>query len=400
MFIASKEELTNMIITSLLWKWYKKPDSSKRRPAVRPTEFYSAYKMSTRSLDSKKRVDEAFAYIESLGMIEIKREEYSSDVVAAYLVMDRIHDLEALALERGLKVREKTSAKAIRLKERYGGVDNRIDKRLDFLICGSRKEPFRFDLQIDRDEEVIKAAVFALRNEEALFIREASMLIYGDSKELESKEDQVLALLSAQSLDIFNIYHTDHLVRFRGPVQLHFDDTSLDASRFISGIAVSMEDIKRSVRRIEINASSLLTVENETSFLRHLPEGYASLFLSGFATRAQLSVLERIKRENPDLKISHFGDIDAGGLRILNHLRASLGNIEAYHMGIEDIKAPQYEKCLRPLTTNDTNNLASLRDAYPELVGYMLENNVKLEQEIVSLNLEKGLSSFFSLEYI
>ena len=135
--------------------------------------------------------------------------------------------------------------------------------------------------------------------------------------------------------------------------------------------------------------SALVTVENKTSYLRHLPEGMSSLFLSGYAAPAQIGVLRRIVTDNPGLKLYHFGDIDAGGLRILKHLRNELGvHIEPYHMGIEELKDPRYEKCLITLTENDRERLAALEQDFSELTRYMLANNCKLEQEIVSLYLE------------
>ena len=47
--------------------------------------------------------------------------------------------------------------------------------------------------------------------------------------------------------------------------------------------------------------------------------------------------------------------------------------------------------CLHQLSDNDRNRLQELKimDTYAEVVHYMLEQDVKLEQEIVSLDLMK-----------
>lgn len=50
---------------------------------------------------------------------------------------------------------------------------------------------------------------------------------------------------------------------------------------------------------------------------------------------------------------------------------------------------PEYGGCLQKLTENDRRRLKNLADKemYGETVKYMLERGVKLEQEVVSLQL-------------
>lgn len=50
---------------------------------------------------------------------------------------------------------------------------------------------------------------------------------------------------------------------------------------------------------------------------------------------------------------------------------------------------PEYNGCLQKLTENDRRRLKNLADKelYGETVRYMLERGVKLEQEVVSLQL-------------
>ena len=61
-------------------------------------------------------------------------------------------------------------------------------------------------------------------------------------------------------------------------------------------------------------------------------------------------------------------------------------------MGIQQLCDIRFRHCLRELTENDVIRLESLIDdaAYGEVLKYMKECNVKLEQEIVSYYLEKG----------
>ena len=57
----------------------------------------------------------------------------------------------------------------------------------------------------------------------------------------------------------------------------------------------------------------------------------------------------------------------------------------------DELKKPEYKSCLHKLTNNDVIRLQELKkmDVYENVVSCMLEHSVKLEQEIVSLQLMK-----------
>ncbi len=73
----------------------------------------------------------------------------------------------------------------------------------------------------------------------------------------------------------------------------------------------------------------MLTVENFTSFVRHCREVNADqraliLYSGGFPSRSALRGIVHlaVAAQAPTF---HWGDIDAGGLRIFRHLEAALG---------------------------------------------------------------------------
>ena len=57
-----------------------------------------------------------------------------------------------------------------------------------------------------------------------------------------------------------------------------------------------------------------------------------------------------------------------------------------YRMSQRELENECFRSCLHSLTEQDRIRLESLKkeEAYRDLASYMLENNVKLEQEIVS----------------
>jgi hypothetical protein len=119
-----------------------------------------------------------------------------------------------------------------------------------------------------------------------------------------------------------------------------------------------------------------------------LPAGVIVVYTGGFASPSVTALLGQIKQVSPGARFFHWGDCDAGGLRILAHLRASLSTqIGALAMNAELIQEHQY--ATQPLTPNDRTSLTQLR-AMPvlsdcvELIDFLLENDCKLEQEAVA----------------
>ena len=59
-------------------------------------------------------------------------------------------------------------------------------------------------------------------------------------------------------------------------------------------------------------------------------------------------------------------------------------------MGIAQLEDDRYKPCRKKLTENDRNRMKGLmeEDAYRDVLRYMDEHDVKLEQEIISYYIE------------
>ena len=96
-------------------------------------------------------------------------------------------------------------------------------------------------------------------------------------------------------------------------------------------------------------------------------------------------MIARIVELLPNLECYHYGDIDAGGFYILNHLREKTGiKFIPYMMGIEELR--RYHNNCKPLTNNDKKRLLMMlkNDSFKDFhktITYMLDNNIKIEQE-------------------
>ena len=155
----------------------------------------------------------------------------------------------------------------------------------------------------------------------------------------------------------------------------------------------------RRIKSISVNAESVMTIENKTSFQRLRNGKFAMTYLGGFANRDQIEFLKKVISDNPNIKYYHFGDIDIGGFLIHKHLcRETSKSFEMYCMGIEQLCDVRFSHCLRELTDNDMNRIGTLmgEDLYNEVLKYMKENNVKLEQDFGQ---DKDLFKIYFMNY-
>jgi len=115
-----------------------------------------------------------------------------------------------------------------------------------------------------------------------------------------------------------------------------------------------------------------------------------TFYLGGYANRDQRDFIKKIYEDNPGVTYLHFGDIDAGGFWIHHHLCQVTGvPFGMFHMSFQELKNSEYRKCLHPLTEGDITRMQELAvmPEYRDVIKYMLEHRVKLEQEIISLKL-------------
>lgn len=248
-----------------------------------------------------------------------------------------------------------------------------------------------------------------LSNTEELLERELSILFFKDSKTFEkSYRTKVCSWLRKYGeydlllegihdkreteqilLAEHNIYANPSYVFFKGAAVLYFDDGNTIQVPAAYPIALSSDAIMH-IEKTEIIANTVMTIENLTSFNRICLGDTFYIFLSGYHNTTKKKLLKNIYEQNRELQWLHFGDLDPDGLYIVEHLISGTGiPFQTYHMSVEDMQT--YKKYTKPLGKNDKTKAASLLSAgkYTDLIEYMLLNNVKLEQEIISLELNR-----------
>lgn len=261
-------------------------------------------------------------------------------------------------------------------------------------------EYYNHDLREYR--ELLEAAEAVLRNREEIFIRNFSMQMFHDSKRMEQLASKLAALLfqygefeeKSSVLEECGIVHTPTYVMMKGNARLTLGSQELDLSLLQGDIALSTESLK-SLRDIVVLGARVVTIENLTSF-HDYPEGEDFvIYLGGFHNQVKRDFLLYLYERNREKEYRHFGDIDAGGFYILEHLKRKTGiDFRSLYMDITTLQ--RYREDRKPLTENDRRRLMQLKEElderrrrdektedYRDVIDYMLEQECKLEQEAI-----------------
>ena len=186
-----------------------------------------------------------------------------------------------------------------------------------------------------------------------------------------------------------NIIKNPGHVYFKGKGKLTICGQKIDFSEMNGDMAISSEMLKN-VDDITVFGDVVITIENLTTFNAFRCKNSFAIYLGGYHNTDRRNFIKKVYNQNPDKQYLHFGDIDAGGFYILQHLRDKTEiAFVPYCMDIKTLKENlQYTK---KLTENDKKRLASLADTeFGDTTAFMLSNNCKLEQEAMDL-LEIGI---------
>jgi hypothetical protein len=170
----------------------------------------------------------------------------------------------------------------------------------------------------------------------------------------------------------------------KGDLVVKLHDQVIDLKEYGEPLALSDSAI-RNIEIETVRADSLYTIENLTSFDVFKKSDCVAIYLGGFHNRVKRELIKKISNAVSKLQYFHYGDIDAGGFYILNHLRNKTNiKFEPYMMGIEELK--KYKNNCKTLTNNDKKRLNSMLEndgfvEFKDTIKYMLINNIKLEQE-------------------
>ncbi len=304
--------------------------------------------------------------------------------------------------DKNTKIREE-----ILVYESYSGKNPIVTRfckaQIELLKSGHKPE-----YMLDEARELISLCFHILENKQELLERELSIVRFNDSKCFEKKfRTRVCHILEKYGdyadllegiddkrekeqilLGEYNIYRNPSYLYMKGEATLTFRGLPPVELLLDTPVAYSSESLQI-LERIDIHGSQVMTIENLTSFNRMKEKDYFYLFLCGYHNTAKQHFLTRIAEQNKGIRWFHFGDFDPDGFLIIEHLKKKTGiDFRPTHMGYNELE--KYRKYGRPLEKNDRKKALTLleKGMYPEEMTFMLEQDCKIEQEIVSWMLE------------
>lgn len=267
-------------------------------------------------------------------------------------------------------------------------------KMIELLNDKKLSSVHQYVQSLDEIKDICKAinAMSVLENDvqERIFCAK----LFSDSKgfnELRSRISKIIRDFSNEPFDDeedviagMGVIKNTAYAFVKGDMSLKINDETIDLRKYGEPLALSDSAIEN-LEVTSINANKLFTVENLTSFDVFNEKDSIVLYLGGFHNRVKRNLIEKIYKKSPSLTFYHYGDIDAGGFYILNHLRNKTHiNFVPYKMGIEELI--KYRNNCKKLTKNDRKRLIAMLDNpdfsdFKDTIQYMLNENIKLEQE-------------------
>lgn len=326
---------------------------------------------------------------DELGWINAEYDEDEERFKTIELNIDAVDEIcEALHLST-----DRMHAKQMEVlmeKYRHQGIDPYIEDVLDRIrTFKTYKSLVYADLSLQ--EDVLKSLVEMMKLEEDILQRVFSAKVLGNSKSFEKISGKVISIIrryfpaeeedDRQLLAQYHILQNPGHLIMKGHGILQIKDSIVHIEDFKEGITLSGADVHEA-KLISIHDTSILTIENLTSFYQCEREDTLIIYLGGYHNTIRRDFLKQLYSQFPDLIFLHSGDLDAGGFQILEHLKMKTGiPFKPYKMDTETLR--KHIRYAVKLTANDRKRLENLIHIpeYAEVIAYMLRYNVKLEQE-------------------
>lgn len=401
----------NKILEKLLDKYERSKqnyDSTEKLRAImiKPTDIYKDYDSDYSDIDEQSEFETDISELVNEEYITIRRKE--KIILRIVLNVDSLDKIYTLMKREPRKLAIQNE---INLYKEWIGKNELISRycthQIELLESGKTAK-----YKIKVAENLLRLLEFVLSNRQMILERELSIAVFGDTKIFEKEyrnkllyvlktygnyNDLILEIeeekdnekeereeIEHSILEELNIYSNPKYVYFKGCAEITFEDGNSYKLSSDIPIALPMDKLN-TIKSFMISDSAIMTVENLASYNRIYEKDYFVIYLAGYHNIAKQSLIKLIPSQNDVKEWYHFGDIDPDGFLILENLKKKTGiNFKPVYMSINELK--KYEKYTKKLEDNDTTKAQGLinKGLYVDIMEYMLKNNVKLEQEIVS----------------
>lgn len=342
--------------------------------------------------------DAILAFYEEKGFITLNKDKYGyfESLLLNFNNVDLIYNF----LGRDNPIDEITRAKKILGEQKKDGiVGDFCDYCCKYIDEKSRIPRMYFDSSEQLEDILMGIKEIENLTKETRF-REFSMNVWGYSKKFEQLKPRIAKVIckfdntyvSDDYLqeDVDEILAHKNLVKnstyalIKGRLEINLKDVVIDIGALGYEFCLSDEMIK-DLKVNHIEADKVVTVENLTSFYDFNLQNSIVIYLGGFHNHTKRMLIKKLYNSCPTLQFYHFGDIDAGGILILKHLREKTDiEFKPYKMDIMTLL--ENKQKWQSLTDNDVNRLNKINDTeFKGLIRFMIDNNCKLEQEGVQM---------------
>ena len=273
-------------------------------------------------------------------------------------------------------------------------IQNMSSSFLSDLSEGKQKHVETYFSSLDELKKIVKVVLEVANLECEVSERVFSIKYFGDSKTLMNIKSKVNVILKEFSEEIYNdeddplfnlgVVSNTNYAFIKGDLSFKINDQLIDLGKYKNELALSDKMIDE-IEIVSLNESKIITIENLTNFLEFNEDGFIAIYLGGFHNSVKRKLLLKIREANSNLTFYHFGDIDAGGFYILNHLKEKTRiNFIPFKMKV-DVFINNLSRA-KDLTKNDIKRLERMKDdsrfdEFKEVIEAMLKENKKLEQE-------------------
>lgn len=352
-----------------------------------------------------ERIHSSMQEMEEQGYIRIVWKRGKENHIISKVVLNTEHVEQAYEYVKRVPKTDLALTTIGLLQECRGSCDTPVcQKFMRYLLerlDSNRTVKEYIDLENTEATKLLLRGVFEIeRNEKQCYLREFSIKVFHDSKMLQSMSGRLGKIFRtfgedteekdfAQILAEYGIYHTPNYVYLKGKVSFWVHETLYHIADLKQGIGISGEDLS-AIRFCDMGEiRRVMTIENLTTFFRWEEADALIIYLGGYHNSVRRKLLKTVYEALPAAEYYHFGDIDAGGFEIYKDLCEKTGiPFRMYRMDLNTLQI--YEEYGRELTEHDRIRLQRMLEAHTfeeesmrEVIRYMLERNVKLEQECV-----------------
>lgn len=245
------------------------------------------------------------------------------------------------------------------------------------------------------DTEKLRDVLLALEkigelNKET-YIRNFSEAVFHDSKRFQSISGSICSILSdltdlpldkKQVLEYYNLLENPTYLYLKGGWILEFPNTHIRVAGLPGGIGLTADSLC-AVQSVRLEAQTVITVENLTTY-HDTPSGdSAVLYLGGFPNSTRVDFLRMVYRNSPNAAYMHYGDLDPHGFLILENLKQKTGiPFASTKMDLATLQSCYQAGHYRRLSAEDRKVMDSpMLVAYRDIFAFMKEHNCKVEQE-------------------